>query len=547
MVGTLVKLQLKLHWREIRASTGMTVANLVMLLLVVSSTLPAMFALVMMRGASVETRGIVTTLGLALLTLMWPIIVTLMTGSNDMLDAGRFALYPVKASRMLPGLLVSAALGLGGLLTLLVGIGYIAAWSTSPISALAAVVGLVLGLATCLVSSRALSAVLAGMLRRRRARDFVMVILVVGILALSTGIQFVSNSVGNHLDTQGSINISVDQVISSMASMAQVAAWTPFGWAWALPWAAAGGQWGQLGLWCVLALAWLAVLAYVWIRQFGQSLISPLEVAGGAEKIKGGNPFDKWLPDTPAGAVAKRSLRYWRRDPRRLVGAIAVVVVPLMMAVAMFASSRQVPADQFAAMKAVVVFAPALIGWMAATSIGWDISYDGSALATQIVAGVSGRDDRRGRLLAWFIIFTPIQVVFIIGFMLVGNRWDLLPAVVGMCVAWLLAGAGVGSWMGAMWQIPQPPAGSNLFGKGANGGVVGFLAAMVAILLPSLIGVPTLVLAVLAGFFGEPYGWLTLLVGAVSGGLTLFLGVRSGGRRLDRTWPEVLAKVTWKG
>lgn len=547
MVGALVKLQLKLFWRQVNASTGMRVANLIMLLMVLGSTIPAGFGLAALRYASTETRGVVTAAFFAVLTLAWPIVVTLMTGSNDLLDAGRFALYPVRVAKMLPGLLASAAVGLGGLMTVLLGVGYVIAWWQTPATAVAAVVGLVLGMAVCLVSSRALSSLLASMLRRRRARDVLMVALVLGVLALSAGAQFISGLLSGQAGSSEGVNVDVGGLVMSLRPLAQVAAWTPFGWLWALPWAVASGQWAQAGVWLVLGVAWLALLAWVWARQFAKSLVSPLEAGGDAERIKGSNPLDKLLPDTPAGAVAKRSLRYWRRDPRRLVGAIAVVMMPLLMAISMFASSRAVPPDQMAIMQAVLVFAPATLGWMAATSVGWDISYDGSALSTQIVAGVSGRDDRWGRLMAWFTIFGPIQVLFILGFMLVGRRWDLLPSVVGVCAAELLASAGIGSWLGSLWQAPQPPAGSNLFGKGASGGAAGFIGAMVGIVLPVVAALPALVLAVMAVAWGQPYGWVTLVVGAALGWLVLWWGVRSGGRRLERTWPEVLAKVTWKG
>ncbi|MCL2783561.1 MAG: hypothetical protein FWD80_06285 [Propionibacteriaceae bacterium] len=547
MVGTLVRLQLKLQWRQIRTSVGMTVASLIMVLLVLGSAIPAMFGLAAMRGASIETRGTVMTFGFALLTLGWPIMVTMMTGSNDMLDAGRFALYPVRAARMLPGLLVSATMGLGGVLIVIMGIGYVMAWSTSLASAVAAIIGLLLGFAICIVSSRAVSALLADLLRRRRARDLVMVVFVLVVLALSMGVQFVSQSLGGQLDAGFNFGDYLNNLVTSMQPAAKVAAWTPFGWAWALPWAVANGTWWQAGVWLVLAVVWLGLLGWVWARQFARSLVSPLESGGGAEKIAKANPFDRFLPNSVAGAIAKRSLRYWRRDPRRLVGAIAIVLMPLIMAVAMYASSRSVPPDQMHIMKSVVAFAPALLGWMAATSVGWDISYDGSALATQIVTGASGRDDRWGRMLAWLVIFVPIQVVYIIGFMLVASRWDLLPAVTGLCVAELLTGGGIGSWIGSVWQMPQPPAGSNMMGRGATGGMAGFVGAMVGLLLPIVIGLPALVLAIAAVMYGEPFGWLTLLVGAATGWLVLWWGIRAGGRRLDRTWPEVLAKVTWKG
>jgi len=145
LVVTLCLLQLKLFWRYTKSSTSMLVGSIVMAVMVLGSVIPMAVGLGVMRITSAEIRGAALTIGFALLTLMWPIVVTLMTGSNDMLDAGRFALFPVKPARLLPGLLAAAAMGLGGLMTALLGIGYVVAWSTSAGSLIAAIVGLAIG------------------------------------------------------------------------------------------------------------------------------------------------------------------------------------------------------------------------------------------------------------------------------------------------------------------------------------------------------------------------------------------------------------------
>jgi len=527
----------------------MTIAGLVMLLVVLGSAVPLMFGLAALRGASLETRGALTVLGFAVLTLGWPIMVTLMTGNNDMLDAGRFALYPVRTRQLLPGLLVAAAMGLGGLLTVFMGVGYVVAWSGSLVTFVLAVVGLVLGFATCLVSSRALSAALASLLRRRRARDMVTILVVLIILLLSTGIQFVSHAIPANTGVAGGTSLSEiwQSIVAGLQPIAGVAAWTPFGWAWSLPWAAGQGHWGTVGLWGVLAIAWVAFLSWAWMHYFAASLVSPLEAGGTAEKIAKANPLDRLLPDTPAGGVAKRSLRYWRRDPRRLIGAIATILVPFMMGVAIYAGEGSSTGSDLAMMKAVMAFSPCMMGFMASIAVSMDISYDGTALATQIVTGVSGRDDRWGRMVAYLIIFVPIQVVMIVIFMAISGRWDLIVPVTGLCAGWLLAGSGIGSWLGAVFQIPQPPAGSNLVNRNTAGGIAGFASAMIGIFLPMMVVLPTIGCAVAAVAFGGVWNWLTLLVGVATGWLLLWWGMRAGGRRLDKTWPEVLARVTWKG
>ena len=542
MIGVLVRLQLKLSWRYTMSSTAMKVGSLIMAVLMLGSVVPLMWGMFALRGTAVATRGELLTSGLALLTLLWPIMVTLMTGSNDMLDAGRFALYPVRMGRLMPGLVVSAAMGLGGVMMLFLGVGYVAAWSTSPLLLLAAVVGWVVGFATCLASSRALAAVLADVLRRRKARDLTIIVFFLVIMGFSVGMQLVSRSLAN-----GSIATTPDDLFAGLSATAGIIAWTPFGWAWGLPWALASGQGVKALIWLVLAVAWLGAMAWVWAHQFGKRLTSQLEAGGEAEKITKANPLDSLLPNTPAGAIAKRGLRYFRRDPRRLISIIATIILPFLMALSMSMSGGQMPPDQQAIIKQVLTFSPALAGWMVAIYVGWDISYDGSALATQIVTGVSGRDDRWGRVLASLVLFAPIIVVMIIGFTIYTGQWQVLPAVIGVAAALLLIGMGVGSWIGSIWQIPQPPAGSSLVGRNGTGGAAGFGASMIGMFLPVILTLPVVALAVLALVVNPMFSWLALLVGFGLGGLVLWWGIRSGGRRLDRTWPEALAKVTWKG
>jgi len=542
LTGLLARLQLKLSWRYTMSSVAMKVGSLIMAVALLGSVIPLMWGMFALRGTSVATRGEVLTSGLALLTLLWPIMVTLMTGNNDMLDAGRFALYPVRMGRLLPGLVLSAALGLGGVMMLFLGIGYVASWSTSPGTLVAAIVGWVVGFATCLASSRALAALLADVLRRRKARDLTIVVFFLVIMGFSIGMQLISRSLA-----AGTITTNPDEFFAGLSKTADIIAWTPFGWAWGLPWALASGQGVKALLWLVLALIWLGLMAWVWARQFGKRLTSQLEAGGEAEKITKANPLDRLLPMTPAGAIAKRGLRYFRRDPRRLISIIATLLMPFLMAISMSMSISQAPPDQRDIIMQVLTFSPALSGWMIAIYVGWDISYDGSALATQIVTGVSGRDDRWGRVLAALILYTPIIVVLILGFTIYTRQWQVLPSVVGVSAALTLVGMGVGSWIGSIWQIPQPPAGSSLVGRNGSGGAAGFGASMIGMFLPVIIVLPVVALAVLALVVSPLFGWAALLAGFGLGALVLWWGIRSGGRRLDRTWPEVLAKVTWKG
>ena len=223
-----------------------------------------------------------------------------------------------------------------------------------------------------------------------------------------------------------------------------------------------------------------------------------------------------------------------------------MLLMPLLMTVPILAiPDTEMPAS---ARGAILAFAPAFMAWMAASLTSADICYDGSALGTQIVIGTSGRDDRFGRALSFLVVFGPLQVALVLGFVAWSSRWDLLPGTVGMAAALMLSGVGVGSWASSIWQYAQPPPGGNMAARGASGGVTGLISAMFGLFVPLLLAAPTMAAAI-AGAALDRW-WLqlvALVVGAATGLGVLAWGVHSGGRRLDAKWPEVLERVTWKG
>jgi len=538
VVGLLLRLHWRLTVRQIRSSPLILVSTILTGLAVVPMAALLFYGLVWLRGWP-ENRVLWTVLGFAGLTLAWPLMTLFVTGSNDLLDIGRFALYPVRAAQLVPGLLMTGLLGFGGLLTLVLGAGYVIAWSTALDTALLALLGAVLGTVVCVLSTRSLSAALSGLFQRRRLRELALVVVFVVIIGASVAVQMASRWLGEG-------NVALADVTALARRVEAVVVWTPLGWPWAIPASAAAGRWDMAVLQTVYALCLIALLAWIWGRQVSRGLTSPLDAGGGGMRIRGGNLFDHVLPYSPPGAIARRGVRYLRRDPRRLLGLLAMLVLPLLVIVALLT----VPAGLLpaGARTATIAFAPALMAWLTAALVSTDICYDGSALGTQILIGTSGRDDRLGRALGFLVVLVPLQVAAIVGLIVWSGRWDLLPGTAGLAAALLLGGVGIGSWAGAIWQYAQPPPGGNLTARGATGGVAALISGLIGMLVPLLIALPTLALVVLGMRTGRLLlGWAGLLVGVLTGVGTLAWGVRAGGRRLDAHWPDVLERVTWKG
>ena len=102
----------------------------------------------------------------------------LVFGVDETVDPAKFALLPVRARELLPGLLVGGLIGVPGMATVLVALGLVITWARTPAPlTVAAVVAFPLGVATCFLLSRAATAAFAAVLSSRRFRDLAFVAL----------------------------------------------------------------------------------------------------------------------------------------------------------------------------------------------------------------------------------------------------------------------------------------------------------------------------------------------------------------------------------
>ncbi|MFL6063856.1 MAG: hypothetical protein ACJ72G_04225 [Friedmanniella sp.] len=526
MVALLVRLKLTLLRNSLRRSVWRLVGLVLAGIYALGLVLAVLVGMVVLRSASLATTADVTVLGYSFLTVGWLVLSLLVFGVDETVDPAKFALLPVRARELVPGLLVAGAIGVPGIATVLVVLGLLLAWTRSLPLTVAAVVAVPLGLLTCLLVARAATSAFASFLASRRFRDLAFILL--GLVGAALAI--LSNLFGQLA------RFGPGQLRRALATAAEVAGWTPFGWAWAVPADVARGRWVGAAAHLVLAAALVIALWVAWRHFLAARLVEPVEGgAGEATRVTRSGWVERLYPPTPAGAIAARSLRYWRRDPRYLAGAAGFVIGPVVI----IATSLLNPDGS----TALAVFAPCLLGLLVGASVAQDLSYDGTALWTHISSGVSGAADRLGRVLSTLTVFGPVLAVLLAVAFALTRSWSLLGPALGLTVALLLTGLGVGSFVGALWQWPAPPPGANPFQKGATGGLPAFLSFSVTTLVTPVLALPSVALAL--GSIRVPWlGWLTVPVGLLTGLLVLFLGVRSGGRVLERKWPEVLLAVS---
>lgn len=525
MVAILVKLKLTLLRNALRRSVWRLIGLILGLLYALALVAFVVAGLVALRWTSIELTADVTVLAFTALSAGWLVMSLLVFGIDETLDPTRFALLPVRAREIMPGLLVSGLVGSTGIATVLVSLGLFASWSRGVGPVLATAVAIPIGVATCFLLSRAGTAAFASALNSRRFRDSAFV----GIALIGMGIGIAANLVGNLADGR------LGDARAILAQAAGVAGWTPFGWVWAVPAEVARGHWLLAGVRLVLACLLVVGLWLGWGHYLDRRLTEPLEGARGGGRVRSGGLLDRFYPASPAGGVAARTLHYWRRDPRYVAGIAGFLIGPVILMVTQVVNPDGLPL--------LIAFAPALLCWLIGSSVAQDLSYDGSALWLHATSGLRGVEDRVGRLWSTCTVFLPILVVLTVLGLGLSGAWQLWLPVVAVSIPLILVSLGVGTFVGTLWQWPAPPPGSNPFQKGSSGGIPALASFSVTGLVSLVLSAPTIGLVV-ASFWIDWLAWLGLAIGLVIGAVTVWQGAVRGGARLDRRWPEVLAAIS---
>jgi ABC-2 type transport system permease protein len=275
MVTILVRLKLALLANSLRRSVWRTVGLVVGLVYGVGAVVAVLVGLFALRFTSPELTADVTVLTFSALTVGWLLMSLLVFGVDETVDPARFALFPVRAGDLLPGLFAAALLGVPGVATLLVAAGLVITWARTVPLTVAAAIAFPLGVATCVLLARVATSALAAVLASRRFRDLVLVGFALFGVVVGLG--------GNLLGTFGASDPS--RLRQALAVLAQVASWSPFGWAWAVPADIARDRWLVAGAHLPLAGGLAAALWRAWGHFLAARLTSPIESGAGAAKL----------------------------------------------------------------------------------------------------------------------------------------------------------------------------------------------------------------------------------------------------------------------
>ncbi|MBD7995494.1 transporter [Arthrobacter sp. Sa2CUA1] len=460
-------------------------------------------------------------LGGSAAVLGWMIIPIVATGVDMTLDPARFVTFAIPMRQMITGLALGSLIGIPGIVTLLAALVQAASWWQHPAAVLAGIPAAAVAVLTCVVLARLAVAATTSLASSRRFKDISGMVAIIPLILLGPIFGFVATGISESGDFLG--------------RLADVLAWTPLGAVWAVPGDIALGSPGAAAARFAISLLFLVLAAWAWKTLLQRALVTPAHNAASRKGAGRLGLFNRF-PATPTGAVAARALTYWLRDPRY---SISLIVVPVLAAVLIFAvqTGEDLPP--------VVLMLGPLVAFLLAFGISADISYDNTAFALHLSAGVSGAADRAGRAIACAVFALPATILAAVLPALVVGRPGAIPVLLGLSLGLLLSGLGLSSVFSARYTYNVPLPGENAFKTPPGSAGRTMLAQGLWLLAQLVLALPLLAPALAYAFgAGQVWGWVTLAVGTVLGSVLLVAGIRVGGRWLDQRGPEVLLAVS---
>ncbi|GAA1684509.1 hypothetical protein GCM10009792_00450 [Microcella alkalica] len=443
-------------------------------------------------------------------------ICPLTSGLGSALEPRRFAPFPIAPGRLAAALAVAGALGVQGILSVVLVAALGVAWGGTPFEG-AAVGGGILGVVAIVLTGQFLVAVAAQ--------------LAVAPTTARTVALFARGIVGLCLAAATTTALVVERGRDDerVIEIAGFLAATPLG----MPWAVAGSDPPALIARILGALLLVAVLAVGWRALVGRLLEAP-ERQRWVPRARGLGIFDL-VPATQGGVIAARSILYWTRDPRYRLALIALPVAPALMMIALAIAG--IP-GQYLWLLPIPVLA-LFLGWFSHN----DVAYDNTAVWLHVAAHVRGASDRWGRAVPPLLLGVPIVVLLAPLFAVWSDIDGVEPALLGTSLGLLLTGIGVSSVSSAAAPYPAPRPGAGPFDQPPlTAATAGWSQALSMLAILALMS-PTIVVAWL-GIEGDPdLLGIAAIAGVATGVLMLVLGVLIGGRVFRRRAPELLDLV----
>lgn len=523
-VRTIASIKWRLLLGGLRGSSTQRVQTV--MAFVVSLVL-GVFALLFLWGVGREA-GVADELIVVLLPLVvFGIgLVSAATGVESSVDPRHLASEPIGRWTLGLGMLAAASIGPPALLSVLAGAGIVAGWSRGPVSVVVVVVAVVAWWATLLLFSRTFANLL-GALATGRLQQVAQAAATLSALLAWVLVQVLARDTTSWDDQR-------------WASLARWASWTP-------P--------GQLGraitsvdeplvatLHLLVGVSWLPLLlwASVWsTHRLALSSPRPGGRATARSRRRSRTPrgvLARLVPDTPAGAIAVRTVRTKFRTPRQAVNTVTALAIGAGVLLLGPLLDAQVD-PRMVLVAGLLHFAVLFDGNNA-------FGMDGPALWGEVAAGIDGATLVRGKVMSSLVVMTLPALLLPLGTAVLTGGWQWVPAAWLVGVGSVLAAAGV-AVASAVWapvampDSPNPLAGGDT-GQGCVAGLM--LAACMTVL--GVVSVPVAVGVYLGSNASPEWAALAAVASPVVGVLVLMGGVRLAASRLRGAEEQLVQKVT---
>jgi hypothetical protein len=427
------------------------------------------------RGAAVADDLLVVLLPL---TVVGVGLLSAAAGVEASLDARHLANEPITRRALGAGLLAAAAVGPPSLLAGFAGAGIVAGWSGGTPRTLA-VLGAVLGWwATLLLFSRTLANVL-GAVATGRFRQLAQAGATAAALAVWLGSQLAVR------DAEG-------WTPQRWERLADLAATTPPG---QLGRAVAATDAADAALHLLLGVSWLPLLLAAVVWSTGRlAAAAPRPGGGPTRRARGGVPqplLRRVLPDSPAGVLARRTIRTKVRTPRQAVN----TATALCVGAGVFLLG---PVLGGGAVDPRVV----ILGGLLHVAVLFDgnnaFGMDGPAMWVEVAAGADAATLVRAKVLSSLTVMALPALVLPVGLAALSGGWAWLP------VAWLVgagalaASAGVAVLSATVAPFAMPDSPNPLAAGDTGQGCLAGLMLSVCVVSLAVVSAPVAVAVLLA-------------------------------------------------
>ncbi|SCG77567.1 hypothetical protein [Micromonospora humi] len=448
--------------------------------------------------------------------LMWTLgwLIGPLWGGSAVLRADHFALLPVPRRRLAVGLLGAAFVGITTAVTAL---GFLALITYGArqglVPALLAVPIAALQLVFVVLLSRVVYA-LFGVVAASRLGAAITGVLFAAMLVLTqSGWMIVVAVMYSDILQTGFSHTTTVTLRSIPSSWGVVAVDAAGRGDWPLALAAPAG----LAVLCVLLLL-------VWSVELGNPRRARVTIRGSAGRAPvSGGPLGG-----TTGAVVRKELRTWWRDPLRTTTA----VVPIVWALGTVLLPLTFDA------RLLLPWAGPAVALFAITSACNLYSQDGTALWQTMTTGTQ-RADVRGRQVAYLIVFAPAAIALSIGFVWWSGMTWTWPWVAAAVPALLGGGAGLIVYSSVFGMVPGPDAHkrpSNPLERADTTGQSNVLF-WVGLLPPA----PALALVYLGTRFDQPWlSWAGVPVGVLTGVVVAWVLGGAAVRKLSADGSDLL-------